>query len=102
MSVSIPHARFLSVGVASPRYPVPSSYRWRRNIATATHRGLQGAYPCCHVHTSRKKERSNSRRSEEHTSELQSLMRNSYAVLCLKKKTTSITHTYRNRTILHL
>src|SRR3546814_15358812 len=28
-------------------------------------------------------------RSEEHTSELQSLMRNSYAVLCLKKKTYS-------------
>src|SRR3546814_9652739 len=26
------------------------------------------------------------RRSEEHTSELQSLMRNSYAVLCLQKK----------------
>src|SRR3546814_8504778 len=29
-------------------------------------------------------------RSEEHTSELQSLMRNSYAVFCLKKKTTPI------------
>src|SRR3546814_8448591 len=29
------------------------------------------------------------RRSEEHTSELQSLMRNSYAVFCLKKKNTS-------------
>src|SRR3546814_3729737 len=28
-----------------------------------------------------------SHRSEEHTSELQSLMRNSYAVFCLKKKT---------------
>src|SRR3546814_10424064 len=28
-----------------------------------------------------------SRRSEEHTSELQSLMRISYAVFCLKKKT---------------
>src|SRR3546814_4686115 len=27
-------------------------------------------------------------RSEEHTSELQSLMRNSYAVFCLKKKQT--------------
>src|SRR3546814_5397625 len=27
-------------------------------------------------------------RSEEHTSELQSLMRTSYAVFCLKKKTT--------------
>src|SRR3546814_5284811 len=30
------------------------------------------------------------RRSEEHTSELQSLMRISYAVFCLKKKTTTI------------
>src|SRR3546814_2102886 len=29
----------------------------------------------------------NKRRSEEHTSELQSLMRISYAVFCLKKKT---------------
>src|SRR3546814_9370035 len=30
-------------------------------------------------------------RSEEHTSELQSLMRISYAVFCLKKKTTTLT-----------
>src|SRR3546814_7449257 len=36
-------------------------------------RGLAGAF--------------NSNRSEEHTSELQSLMRISYAVFCLKKKT---------------
>src|SRR3546814_9861454 len=33
-------------------------------------------------------------RSEEHTSELQSLMRISYAVLCLKKKKTIMTLTY--------
>src|SRR3546814_4083298 len=37
-------------------------------------------------------------RSEEHTSELQSLMRISYAVFCLKKKTTQLpstnTHDY--------
>src|SRR3546814_2390237 len=33
-------------------------------------------------------------RSEEHTSELQSLMRNSYAVFCLKKKINSIHHIY--------
>src|SRR3546814_2971003 len=34
-------------------------------------------------------------RSEEHTSELQSLMRNSYAVFCLTKKTTTNTiHKY--------
>src|SRR3546814_10464338 len=32
-------------------------------------------------------------RSEEHTSELQSLMRISYAVFCLKKKTQKIRHT---------
>src|SRR3546814_9007351 len=31
-------------------------------------------------------------RSEEHTSELQSLMRISYAVFCLKKKTTTSHH----------
>src|SRR3546814_10438492 len=34
-------------------------------------------------------------RSEEHTSELQSLMRNSYAVFCLKKKTKKIECTTR-------
>src|SRR3546814_3387956 len=33
-------------------------------------------------------------RSEEHTSELQSLMRISYAVFCLKKKKTNIPNTY--------
>src|SRR3546814_6627632 len=32
-------------------------------------------------------------RSEEHTSELQSLMRTSYAVFCLKKKTTNTNNT---------
>src|SRR3546814_5157697 len=36
-------------------------------------------------------------RSEEHTSELQSLMRISYAVFCLKKKTRQIIQTYKNR-----
>src|SRR3546814_3664744 len=36
-------------------------------------------------------------RSEEHTSELQSLMRISYAVFCLKKKNNNITR-IKNRT----
>src|SRR3546814_1515730 len=40
-------------------------------------RGTGHAYRCIHP-----------RRSEEHTSELQSLMRISYAVFCLKKKKT--------------
>src|SRR3546814_3648763 len=35
-------------------------------------------------------DRQNGRRSEEHTSELQSLMRISYAVFCLKKKILTI------------
>src|SRR3546814_8701976 len=36
-------------------------------------------------------------RSEEHTSELQSLMRNSYAVFCLKKKKKKNTKIRNNR-----
>src|SRR3546814_10435185 len=42
-------------------------------------------------------QRSAMNRSEEHTSELQSLMRISYAVFCLKKTTT--THTGTSTTI---
>src|SRR3546814_10210415 len=38
-------------------------------------------------------------RSEEHTSELQSLMRISYAVFCLNKKTTNkLTHAHNSKT----
>src|SRR3546814_7187711 len=38
------------------------------------------------------------RRSEEHTSELQSLMRISYAVFCLKKKTANRMRSEENKT----
>src|SRR3546814_5547546 len=38
-------------------------------------------------------------RSEEHTSELQSLMRNSYAVFCLTKKTVTDFHVTKNTII---
>src|SRR3546814_2384690 len=41
------------------------------------------------------------KRSEEHTSELQSLMRISYAVFCLKKKTTHHEHIRDNNQIRH-
>src|SRR3546814_6265853 len=44
----------------------------------------------------------NGERSEEHTSELQSLMRISYAVFCLKKKKKHTHNSYiRKTTILH-
>src|SRR3546814_5415447 len=46
-----------------------------KRVALAIHHRAQNR--CAHV----------SKRSEEHTSELQSLMRLSYAVFCLKKKT---------------
>src|SRR3546814_4777837 len=46
-----------------------------------------GDLPAAHSHARRRVGRRNDCRSEEHTSELQSLMRISYAVLCLKKKT---------------
>src|SRR3546814_8168171 len=41
-------------------------------------------------------------RSEEHTSELQSLMRNSYAVFCLKKKTRETNNRINNTVIRQL
>src|SRR3546814_10200610 len=40
-------------------------------------------------------------RSEEHTSELQSLMRTSYAVFCLKKKKTQDTRQFTPRLRIH-
>src|SRR3546814_1576849 len=40
-------------------------------------------------------------RSEEHTSELQSLMRISYAVFCLKKKKTQIHDTHIHKKVNH-
>src|SRR3546814_5048013 len=40
-------------------------------------------------------------RSEEHTSELQSLMRISYAVFCLKKKNTTL-NTQKHQQYLHI
>src|SRR3546814_4302849 len=52
----------------------PSRIAWFARMKRITRPAVFGASPIC------------SRRSEEHTSELQSLMRISYAVFCLKKK----------------
>src|SRR3546814_9509730 len=54
-------------------------HRLRAGIA-APHAAEQGGGEEQH-------QREDDQRSEEHTSELQSLMRSSYAVFCLKKKT---------------
>src|SRR3546814_3093604 len=50
------------------------------------HRYRYGAGPRLPLHSAREYVRILDGRSEEHTSELQSLMRISYAVFCLKKK----------------
>src|SRR3546814_3205994 len=67
------------------------------NIALAEHIGLSPS-PCSRRVKSLEDHgviegyRTQISRSEEHTSELQSLMRISYAVFCLKKKTTATQH----------
>src|SRR3546814_6079579 len=60
---------------------------------------------CAHQHVARGQdlrqvvagETEQQRRSEEHTSELQSLMRISYAVFCLKKKKTQKSQSHKTR-----
>src|SRR3546814_5407249 len=42
------------------------------------------------------------KRSEEHTSELQSLMRISYAVFCLKKTNQTCSHTFKLNSLNHI
>src|SRR3546814_7631375 len=62
-------------GIAKTKYKKPDDGRPGRLTVTWTDGRQQTYYQ--------------PRRSEEHTSELQSLMRNSYAVFCLKKKKTT-------------
>src|SRR3546814_2858286 len=82
----------------APEPPLPSSLRWKRKSVSKERRRYSPLEPSQELaRRSRSVEQSLSmlvpksyprtRRSEEHTSELQSLMRISYAVFCLKKKT---------------
>src|SRR3546814_10702278 len=64
--------------------------------AGRVYRQLQ-RFPDQPVPRSRRRSGVHHRRSEEHTSELQSLMRNSYAVFCLKKKKKTSTEQERKQ-----
>src|SRR3546814_1664344 len=55
-----------------------------------------GCYSC-HTRTDQPSMHAAPARSEEHTSELQSLMRISYAVFCLKKKNDTIRHKQQSK-----
>src|SRR3546814_8403209 len=64
---------------------------YRRHQEMRSNPRLLAEYPDCGRHSRRGPER-----SEEHTSELQSLMRISYAVFCLKKKKVKTKQENRN------
>src|SRR3546814_7639964 len=67
----------------------PESCRQARIRAAHSRAVLRAAGRRPHAPGAAPQQRRHARRSEEHTSELQSLMRISYAVFCLKKKTTT-------------
>src|SRR3546814_8385040 len=82
----MPDKRFFRLSASSARghigFPAWQMPSW--------HRGISQRFPCCSQGQEFRRSAASLlgvRRSEEHTSELQSLMRISYAVFCLKKKT---------------
>src|SRR3546814_2253460 len=112
-----PHAAFIEVDTARRRIEVQFQ-RPRSMIARRLHKScrridrarradgneqislgqrlidpLHFIWPFAEEHDVRPQLRSSAVRSEEHTSELQSLMRISYAVFCVQKKN-SATHTH--------
>src|SRR3546814_4152406 len=66
-------------------FPYTTLFRSPRRRATSLPRRLAWRHGPQFPHTERRRA-ARKARSEEHTSELQSLMRISYAVFCLKKK----------------
>src|SRR3546814_6859552 len=79
--------------MASGRYAIDTSDGTNRSSIMPTairpntlDRPTREAVRAAAIGSSPRSWKSGGRRSEEHTSELQSLMRNSYAVFCLKKK----------------
>src|SRR3546814_5153429 len=67
------------LGAGSGARQPGAGFRVNKTIAAALQPRLRSRLPCHRVCSA-------ASRSEEHTSELQSLMRISYAVFCLKKK----------------
>src|SRR3546814_14705605 len=65
-------------------FPYTTLFRSGASLILCTHRSPQCGHPCRSPR--RRRIADGPCRSEEHTSELQSLMRISYAVFCLKKK----------------
>src|SRR3546814_6264457 len=84
------------VARGQPAWPAPVS--WRVDGCCAQRAGGASRGRCG---SAGQPERVAERRSEEHTSELQSLMRISYAVCCLKKKPKHITTSTTYNSMIH-
>src|SRR3546814_5619731 len=80
-----PYTTLFRSGVAQDQDAPPFAYFPQAAGDRARHAAKVGMFHCLLLGS----------RSEEHTSELQSLMRISYAVFCLKKKIKDIT--YQNK-----
>src|SRR3546814_8635338 len=90
-------------GIAAPRHPAEPApvdeAVVRQRVEDAVEEDAEAdprsGLPCLRAqdHRAAGREHRGAHRSEEHTSELQSLMRISYAVFCLKKKKHTTTNT---------
>src|SRR3546814_5009018 len=76
-------------GVATDHLSIPGRYHHIERMA-ANLADMHAAITLANIDVHQRMIVSELKRSEEHTSELQSLMRISYAVFCLKKKNTKI------------
>src|SRR3546814_4411834 len=82
----IHRSRSLPTSPTGPRFPRPSPTAGNIRRSRPTSRRSFHRSPKYRPRSPTDRGRSDAARSEEHTSELQSLMRISYAVFCLKKK----------------
>src|SRR3546814_9037016 len=78
-------SRFDLISIGNGVHAIPSFLPTFETVMNDVHRLAQGSWLCFATGPDTVYD-SVVRRSEEHTSELQSLMRISYAVFCLKKK----------------
>src|SRR3546814_1754503 len=84
---SLPIASIPGMEATQTIYDVGFDAAWELDLFGANRRALEGA--TARLHATGIEAEGVRMRSEEHTSELQSLMRISYAVFCLKKKNTN-------------
>src|SRR3546814_4326762 len=99
--------RFRSHRVEHHRRRAPAGGRGASAAVTGIRRRLCGTAGClCRAHRAKYRRAiepdERAQRSEEHTSELQSLMRTSYAVFCLKKKNKKKLYHNKDQTNLNL